>query len=74
MIKEDLIKPFIRNGKELAIPQVAVNFWTKLKDNYELGIIPFYNPIAMTYELMTQDEYNQLLNHLYNAIRRKETK
>ena len=73
MTKEELIKPFIRNGKELAVPQVVVNCWTQLKDNYELGIIPFYNPIAMTYELMTQDEYNELLHHLY-TIRRKETK
>lgn len=70
VVEKDLTKAFTRNGKEMAIPQYIIDFWNELKGLYDYGIIPFYNPRAMTYELMTSEEYEKIISHLYNTIRK----
>lgn len=50
---------------------IAINAWTALSQCYDnFGLVPFYNPIRMSYELMAKEEYHELLRYLYNTIRK----
>jgi hypothetical protein len=66
---------FMRNDKDFRISYDLVEYFQQFKYYYDINKgIPFYNPIAMTYEIMTTNEYDMLLCYLYNEIRAKQAK